>query len=149
MRTIAAEAVVAAAPQEVFAFLSDLENHWELADGVIEVVSLDRASPDSPAHGGRVRVRGPLGTRRTATTRVVSAEPHHLMRGTAELGGGTRAQVQWTLTPDGSWSRVRLAAELEHAGRLDRLLLKVGGWAWLQRRFASILATLAARFRRS
>src|SRR4029453_8802813 len=41
---------------------------------------------------------------------------------------------------------VTLSAELEEATPLDRLLLALGGRAWLQRRFASVLGRLADLF---
>ena len=68
---VEAAAVIPAAPEDVFAFLSDLQNHWRLADRFVEVVALE--SSDGGGDGGTVRVRGPLGVRRTATTRVVAA----------------------------------------------------------------------------
>jgi hypothetical protein len=68
------------------------------------------------------------------------------MSGTAELSGGTRAHVSWTLTPEGDSARVHLAASVERATLSDRVMLAVGGRTWLRRRFAAILATLARRF---
>src|SRR5919204_6458142 len=110
---IAATGWVAVPPEELFEFLSDLENHWVLADRFIEVVELDRAEPGAPAHGGRVRMRGPLGLRRTAVTRVIEVDAPRRMAGTADVGRGTVAQVSWTLTPEGGGSRVHLAARLQ------------------------------------
>jgi hypothetical protein len=143
---IEAEATVPASAEAVFEFLADLENHWELADRFIEVVSLEREALDKPARGGRVRMHGPLGTRRTTTTRVVTAEPHRSLSGTVELSGGTRARVHWGLMPDVGATRVRLSAELERSALLDRLLLAAGGRIWLRRRFEAILEVLAGRF---
>ncbi len=142
---IAASATVPAPPEQVFAFLVDLENHWRLADPFIEVVRLDRA-PDGRANGGRVRMRGPLGVRRTAATRVLAAEAPRLMVGTAELGRGTRAFVRWKLGVGDGGARVRLEATLDRRGWLDRLLLVLGGRAWLERRFVAVLQRLAERF---
>ena len=138
---VEAAALVPAAPEDVFAFLSDLRNHWRLADRFVEVVTLE-ASDGVHADGGRVRVRGPLGLRRTATIRVVAARAPRLLIGTAELAGGTRARVSWTIAGRLGSTRVRLAAELERARRLDRLLLAAGGRWWLRRRFESTLARL-------
>ena len=135
--TIAAEAVVAATPEAVFRFLSDLENHWRLAGRWIEVVEIGE-------RGGRVRMKGPLGIRRTATTRVDGAQPQHRMSGTAELSGGTLAHVRWELNEDAGGTRVRLAADVEHATAADRLLLAAGGAAWMRRRFRRILERLGA-----
>src|ERR687886_2366634 len=139
---IEAAALVPAPPEDVFAFLTDLRNHWRLADRFVEVVTLE-ASDGVHADGGKVRVRGPLGLRRTATTRVVAARAPRLMIGTAELEGGTRARVSWVIAARLRSTRVRLAAEIERAGPLDRLLLALGGRWWLRRRFASTLERLA------
>jgi hypothetical protein len=151
--TIDAEAVVPGPPQAVFRFLSDLENHWLLADRFIEVLTLERTT-DGAARGGAVRMQGPLGTRRTATTRVTAVSPVGVIditptgsiSGTAKLSGGTQAQVSWTIAGEGEATRVRLAARIERASLLDRIVLASGGTVWLRRRFAAILATLAHRF---
>lgn len=139
---IQATALVRAEPEAVFDFLSDLRNHWLLASRFVGVVTLEEPDDGGPADGGTVRIRGPLGTRRTARTRVVAAKPHRLMIGTAELGGGTRARVSWTLAGRLGSTRVRLAAEIERAGRLDRVLLALGGRWWLRRGFESTLRAL-------
>jgi uncharacterized protein YndB with AHSA1/START domain len=140
---IAAEREVARTPEDVFAFLADLENHWLIADRFVEVVDLE--GPSGARHGGRVRVRGPLGVRRTATTRVLSAEPGIRMQGGAWIGARTHARVEWTLEPSGSGTRVRLEATVQDASALDRLLLALGGHRWMQRRFESTLERLAER----
>lgn len=139
---IEAAAIVPAAPEDVFAFLSDLRNHWRLADRFVEVVTLESDDGEA-ATGGRVRLRGPLGLRRTATTRVVASREPRLIIGTAELSGGSRARVSWILAQRLRSTRVRLVAEIERAGPLDRALLALGGRRWLRRRFASTLERLA------
>lgn len=133
---IAAEGVVEATPEAVFRFLSDLSSHWRLAGRWVEAVELN-------GDGGRVRMKGPLGVRRTAVTRVVSAEPHHRVTGTAEVGGGTRATVSWEMHEDARGCLVRLVADVERASPLDQLLLGLGGRAWMQRRFEQVLASLS------
>jgi uncharacterized protein YndB with AHSA1/START domain len=142
---VEAAALVPAPPEDVFAFLSDLRNHWRLADRFVEVLTLE-ASDGGRANGGRVRVRGPLSVRRTVTTRVVAAREPRLLIGTAELASGTRARVSWTIAGRLGSSRVRLAADLERARPLDRLLLAIGGRWWLRRRFASTLERLVREF---
>jgi uncharacterized protein YndB with AHSA1/START domain len=121
-----------------YAFLARLDNHFALADRAIEVVALERDGT-----GGRVRMRGPLGFRRTARTCVESVHPPRLLVGTARVGRLTRARVSWRLEPEaGGAARVRVAAAVEAASALDRALLALGGRAWLRRRFAEILARL-------
>jgi hypothetical protein len=93
---------------------------------------------------GRVRIHGPLGLRRTARTTVVDASPSHVMHGTAELSGGTLARVAWELGEDTGGTAVRLSAEVEHAALRDRVLLRLGGGAWMRRHFAKILERLDA-----
>lgn len=140
MREIEAVAVVPAPPSAVFGFLSSLENHWLVADRFVDVVSLDGRDA-----GGVVRVTGPLGVRRTAVTRVTEVDPPLRIVGTAEIGR-TLARVSWTLSSRGDGTIVRLSADVERASTFDRLLLALGGRAWLRRRFASAVAHLANRF---
>jgi uncharacterized protein YndB with AHSA1/START domain len=136
---IEAERVVRASPEAVFAFLSNLDNHWRLTGRWVEAVVLEDSN-------GRVRIHGPLGLRRTARTTVVDATPSHVIHGTAELSGGTVALVAWELGEDAGGTAVRLSAEVEHAALPDRLLLALGGWAWMTRRFEAILDRLDQQF---
>src|SRR3954462_11146691 len=52
--------VLAHPPERVFAFLSDLSNHWQLDDSFA-------------VHNGGVVIHGPLGISRTVRTEVVDA----------------------------------------------------------------------------
>lgn len=141
-RVVSAERVVDAPREAVFAYLADLEKHWQLADRFIEVVSLERPPGGGPAVGGVVRVRGPFGLGRSARTRVVDAEAPARLSGIAEVGRLTRARVTWTLRRSGMRTVVRLEASVERAGALDAMLLAAGGHAWLQRRFRVLIAAL-------
>jgi hypothetical protein len=138
---IEAAALVPAPPEEVFGFLCDLENHWRLTGRRVEVLSLN-----GDRDGGTVRIRGPLGLRRTAVTKVTAARNPRLLIGVAELPSGTRARVSWTLAGRLGQTRVRLAADVEHAAPLDRLMLAVGGRAWMTHVFERALERLTARF---
>ena len=132
-----------APPEEVFDFLSDLANHWRLVDRYVEVIELS-GPPDGPRDRAIVRLRGPLGVHRTVRTRVTAARRPRLIIGIAELGKeSTRALVSWTLAGRRGKTGVRLAADVEHAAPFDRLLLALGGRAWLRRRFAFGLERLA------
>ena len=142
---IEAVTLVPAQPDDVFAFLADLENHWRVADRLVEVLDLERDG-DGRACGGRVRLRGPLGLRRTAATRLAALRERRLIIGVAELDEETRARVSWTLAGRLNETRVRLAAEIETAAPLDRALLLLGGRQWLERRFAGTLERLAQHF---
>jgi hypothetical protein len=146
---IAAEGFVEAPREQVFEFLSRLENHWRLADPWIEVLSLDKtpdAPADAPADRGRVRMRGPLGLSRIAATEVVAADPPSSLAGLARVGERTRAAVSWDLSTIGEATHVWLAAQVETASPLDRLILALGGRQWMRRRFELVLANLTERF---
>jgi carbon monoxide dehydrogenase subunit G len=136
---ITASRVVAASPEAVFAFLSDLGNHWRLTGRWVEAVALEDSN-------GSVRIHGPLGLRRTARTTVVDATPSQVMHGTAELSGGTVARIAWDLNEDADGTFVRLTADVEHAALRDRLLLALGGRVWMTRHFDGILARLDEQF---
>jgi Polyketide cyclase / dehydrase and lipid transport len=138
---ISASGLVPAGREAVFAFLAELDNHWRVADRWIDVVALD-----GDGDGGHVRLHGPLGLRRTARTQVLAAQPPALLEGNAELGR-TLARVSWTLQEHPRGTLVQLEARVERAGAADRLLLALGGRAWLRRRFAVTLAHLAATLR--
>jgi uncharacterized protein YndB with AHSA1/START domain len=136
-RLISATAKLDLPPERVFAFLSDLRNHWQLSRRFAVLEALD-----SDESGGVVRMRGPLGVSRAARTRVVEAVAPSELRGTAELGGGTVGNVRWTIVPAGPGSLVTLAAEVEAAGILDRAVLLLGGRAWLRRMFREAVERL-------
>jgi hypothetical protein len=142
---VEAAALVPALPEAVFAFLADLGNHWIVADRFVSVIDLH--GPDQgPADGGQVQLRGPLGLRRTVTTRVVASKAPRLLIGTAEIGPRTRARVSWSLAEHRGSTRVRLAAAVERSSRLDGLLLRLGGRLWLERRFEATLDGLVEEF---
>ena len=143
-RMIAAETLVPAPAREVFGFLADLDDHWLLAGRFIEVVALE--GPPGARRGGRVRMQGPLGVHRTATTTVREVVPDTSISGTATVGEGTEARVEWTLREEPGSSRVRLSAEVIRATAFDRAVLALGGAWWLRRRFEHILAVLARHF---
>jgi hypothetical protein len=139
---IEATALVPAECEVVFDFLSTLGNHWRIARCFIEVIELDSSLPGGEPDSATVRLRGPLGVSRIARTKVTAARAPRLLIGTAELGSRTRARVSWTLARRLTETRVRLSAEVDGAGALDRALLAVGGRTWLERRFAQTLDTL-------
>ena len=121
----------------MFAFLSDLRNHWRLSHAFAELEALD-----GDENGGRVRISGPLGLSRVARTRVLLADEPRELRGRADIGRGTVGAVRWLIEPSGTGSRVTLSAEVERAGALDRLILALGGRRLLARGFAEAVARL-------
>lgn len=139
MRSITARKLVSAPVAEVFAFLSDLENHWRLSSR-FEVVGLER-NPDGAAVGGTIRVHGPLGLHRTVRTRVLQVDPPIAMRGEAVVDA-TRAEVAWALSPRGDATLVELSVVLTAQSWRDRMLFTFGGTPWLRQQFRGILDEL-------
>jgi uncharacterized protein YndB with AHSA1/START domain len=147
--TIEAQGLVAAPPEEIFDYLARLDNHWRLMDDSVEVLSLD-GDGDSAPDRGVVRMHGPLGIGRVAHTRVLEADRPRLLRGVAEIGHRTEGwrrrtegEVRWRFEEEGGGTRVRLTATVTRAGVADRLLLALGGRAWMAARFRLALERLA------
>ena len=125
-------------PEQVYAFLAELENHWHLDDRHLR---LQRLNDDG--RGGRIVISGPLGVRRGALVSLTASEPPSLVTGSATLGRRTEARVSWTIDARENGASVHLEAVVLRAGTLDRLLLLLGGHWWLRRRFATVLDQLA------
>ncbi len=141
-RPITARRVLAAPAGAVASFLSDLSNHARLAPDSVEVLSLDRRR--SGADHAIVRLRGPLGIRRTASTELAPPVEVNTISGTARIGRRTLASVSWTIRDEGDGARVELHATVESAARFDALALRLGGRRWLAGHFAAALDRLAA-----
>ena len=128
---VSADSLVAAPAPEVYAYLADLERHWDLLPGVVDVVAADR-------EGAVLRLRGPRGLRRTVRTRITDARPSRELAGRATTDDGSVAIIRWSLTPRGERTHVRLEADIRRTSAVDRVLLALGGEAWLE--FALALA---------
>ncbi len=139
MKTLCAESTVSSTPEEVYAFLERLENHWHLND---EYLRMERLRPDR--RGATVSVRGPGGLRRTALTEVTTTHAPHRFGGTVTTTTRTRAGAWWTIEPNPSGARVSLSAAIAPRGFVDRLLLARGGRGWLERRCERVVARLGA-----
>ena len=124
-------------PERAFAFLADLRNHWQLSRRFAALEQID-----GDGHGGRVRICGPLGLSRIATTRVEEAVEPHELRGRAEIGRSTVGAVRWTIEPAVAGSRVTLSAEVVRASLVDRAVLALGGRLLLRRMFTEAVEQL-------
>jgi uncharacterized protein YndB with AHSA1/START domain len=132
---IEATRTISAPPERVFDFLSDLRNHWRLEKRFLEL-------EDVGEKGGMIRLTGPLGLSRKARTELLEAVRPTRAAGRAHLRGGTVGLIAWDIRPEGSGSRVRLAAEVPQAWLPDRIFLLLGGRIWLRRLFTRALANL-------
>jgi Polyketide cyclase / dehydrase and lipid transport len=140
---IVAMGVVPAPPATVFRYLDDLANHVRLAPRSTQVLMLERR----PGGLDRavVRLKGPLGMRRTTSTELVRAEAPGLIAGRARLGLRTSALVTGRISGAPAGSVVALSAAIEAAGPLDTLVLRLGGRRWIARRFAAALKSLGVQ----
>ncbi len=136
--TLSADRLVAQAPEQVYAFLAELDNHWHLNDRYLR---LERLNDDR--RGGSIVIGTPLGLRRTARTRVLITLRPARLAGAAAVGKHTTARVHWNIEPRDEGARVELEATVMAAGAFDQLLLSLGGRWWLRRRFHSVLDLLA------
>jgi hypothetical protein len=127
-------------PEAVFGYLEDLSNHVSLAPGSARVLSLGPG--DRGLGHAVVRLTGPLGLRRTASTEIIRADAPGFIAGRASVGSRTRACVTWRIAADEDGSGVTLSAAIEAAGPLDALVLRLGGRRWIARRFAAALGVL-------
>lgn len=134
MRPVVARAEVALPRDELYALLADLREHWRIAGGWVEPLELGD-------DGGVVRLRGPLGLRRTVRTVLSERVPGERLAGEAAVGR-TRADISWTFAPTAAGTTVTLRAEVTQATLVDRLVLAAGGRRWLRNRFAKTLQRL-------
>lgn len=123
----------------VFGFLGELENHWRLSP-CFQVLELDRNDLGA-ATGGTIRVRGPIGLRRTVRTRVEEVDPPTGMRGSA-VAEGMRAEVSWQIESGAGACVVTLSVRVVRPSWRDRTLFALGGTRWLRRQFEGILEEL-------
>ncbi len=140
-RPIVARRRIAAPPEGVALFLADLTNHALLAPRSVELTSLDRAGAGCVR--ALVRLRGPLGLRRTAATELVAPTKPGSITGTARIGRRTAASVAWTILESAGGSDVTLSATIDAVGPLDALWLWAWGRRWLAGHFAAALDRLA------
>ena len=128
----------------MFDFRADLRNHALLAPGSVELRSRDLGS-ELPVQA-IVRLRGPLAIRRTATTAIAAARQPAVITGRASVGKRIRSSISRTIAGRRDHTSVTLRVTVQETGFLDGVLLRLGGWGRLQRRFAESLACLADQF---
>ena len=130
------------APAEaVIRFLADLEHHVRLAPESVQLIRLSQP-PGRPAHA-LVRLTGPLGIERMASTELLQTRLANSIAGQARIGKRTVASVTWCAEENGAGSVVTLSATVDAASPIDRMVLILGGGRWLARRFDTALERLS------
>lgn len=137
---IEASRQLSAPPDLVLKFLTNLDNHALLAPGLVRVLSYDRE--EGLNSRALVRLRGPLGMHRTASTELLRITASSIT-GRAKIGETTVASIVWTIQALHTGSFVTLCASVDAASPLDSLLLRFGARRWLLRRFAGALEQLS------
>jgi hypothetical protein len=136
MRPVVARVELALPRERIYERLADLRRHWALAGRWVAPLAVHD-------DGAVVRLRGPLGVRRTARTSLDARVVPSRIAGTARVGA-TVAEISWTLDAIGPCSTaVTLRADLARTAAIDRLVLALGGRRWLRARFAATLRALA------
>ena len=135
---ITAERVIAVPRERVFGFLADLGCHWRLSDDAIELRDFTRGFD---AARGVIEVHPPIPVERKAVTELHEMREGSIVAGTARMGR-TVAEVAWNLDPRAEATLVSLTAVVRRAGRIDRVLLGLGGALWLRWRFRVVLERL-------
>lgn len=130
---------VAADAEVLSAYLANLDNHWDLCNDVIEGWSLD--GPQAAPTGAVLELKGPLGIRRTARTRLLGTSPSKVW-GRAQLANGTWARITWRFAAARGTTTVSLELELRAAGLFDRWLFSLAR-PWVTRQLARALDRLA------
>jgi hypothetical protein len=138
--SIAAGTTIAAAPAEIFDLLANLDCHRDLTDQGMRILELQ--GPPGRRTGGLVELQGPVGLTRLARTRVGGAEPHSRLWGTAETTDGARASLEWRVRPHGDFTLVEVRVDMRARKWSDRILLLLGGRAWLRARLRAALYRL-------
>jgi carbon monoxide dehydrogenase subunit G len=138
---IVARRQISAPAESVIRFLADLEHHARLAPGSVQVLRVSR--PAGRRARTLVRLTGPLGMKRTASTELLQTRPANSIAGQARIGKRTVASVAWCVEQNDGGSFVTLRATVDAAGPIDRVVLLLGGHRWLARRFDAALERLS------
>ncbi len=128
--------------EQTWRLLADLDRHHALIDSGMTILALD--GPRGARTGGLVELRGPLGLRRRAQTKVEAAKHPRWLAGTAATPSGTRASLEWYLRASPHGTRVDVELQITPATRRDRLLLALGARPWLRRRLRAAVDRLGA-----
>ncbi|MGZ4482213.1 MAG: hypothetical protein ACXVY5_08390 [Gaiellales bacterium] len=130
---------VDAPPWVVFRFLSSLQNQWSLTGGFVRSCLAGGLDAGGDA---TIVITGPARMRRVARVRIVGSSPCAFLIGRVELDSGTRAIVEWTITPVGHGAAVELTVTLGAVAWRERAPLAVGGRIWVVRRLQATVRRL-------
>ena len=119
MAPIATSVEIARSPEDVFAYITDVERHPEWQEGL---VSVTKESEGPPQVGSRIVHRRKLGFATVATTSEITAFDPPRALGFRGLDGPIRAEGTQRVEPAGEGSRVSFEMEM-HGHGLGSLML--------------------------
>lgn len=136
---IGARRTIGFSQADVYAFLSDLRQHWPLLGADLVDAGIVDGSDEGSAD---LLLRGPFpGLERRVVTRITYAVPDSEFGGEA-TAGSTRAAIDWRLTSAGARStEVSFDVGIDPGGLRDKLLVTAAR-PWLHRRCGQVLARL-------
>jgi uncharacterized protein YndB with AHSA1/START domain len=137
MQPLHVKSAVDAPRERVFDYLSDIANHAEFTDRLVDDFRLERLESQGVGAAARFRLRSPfsaLGFDVWAEGVVAAAEAPHLIAidGKAGRSGRVPFVLEYRLVPysDGM-TMVELAITSSYAGPASRLWSALGGRLWL------------------
>ena len=130
--------------EEVFDYLADIANHPEFTDHYLKEWRLTREESSGRGAGARYRVDAPRNRFSWADITFVEVERPYRIVGVGRGGKFNRIKTfsSWTLSTEGSGTRVEYVTETEPPLISDRIMEAFGFRRWLKRRSSKGLRRL-------
>jgi uncharacterized protein YndB with AHSA1/START domain len=147
MDPVTAHVVIDRPREEVFDYLADIANHAEFSDHYLTHWRLTRVESSGAGAGARFRTKAPLDRYGWGDMTFIEVDrPYRIVA--AGRGGKfnrNKTWTTWTLTPQGSATRVEVSTETEPALATDRVFEAVTRRrGWTKRRVGKSLRRLQA-----
>jgi uncharacterized protein YndB with AHSA1/START domain len=147
MDPVTAHVVIDRPREEVFDYLADIANHAEFCDHFLTRWQLTRLDSRGRGAGARFRITAPFDRFGWADMTFIEVEPPYRIVAAGRGGkfNRTKTWTTWTLTPQGSATRVEVTTETEPALPTDRIMETVTGRrGWTRRHVGKALRRLQA-----
>ena len=146
MGQVTVETAIAAPPEEVFDFVSDLSRRPAYADHYLKDYRLARANPVGTGAAAHFVLDPPLFNEHAETEIVEAERPHRIVEeGRVGRRGRSRFAALYEFEPHDGGTRVRLTTYSEPKTAIDRLR-HTGVEGWLRRQSAKSLRRLRGIF---
>src|SRR5919205_3965874 len=145
MDPVTAHVVIDRPREEVFDYLADIANHAEFSDHYLTNWRLTRVESSGRGAGARFRVDAPFDRYGWGDMTFIEVERPYRIVAAGRSGKFNRNKTwtTWTLTPQGSATRVEVATESEPALPTDKLMEAVTGRrGWMKRKLGKALSRM-------